>query len=260
MPSRIASLFIAVLFWGVATAPLQSVERITLKGDAKPGFLTGKILVEGADGDLLLLTPEGRTLVVQGQEIAERTNDNKPFQPLKRDDVAKRVLAELPQGFKIYTTANYVICYNTSLAYAQWCGSLFERLNRAFDNYWDNRGFKLKDPEFPLVALIFDGKESYSKFVREELGDATSSIIGFYSPKSNRINMYDLTGVEELHIGNDRGSSSARINQVLSQTAAAPLVATIVHEAAHQLAYNRGLQTRLADNPTWFSEGLAVYF
>ena len=56
------------------------------------------------------------------------------------------------------------------------------------------------------------------------------------------------------------GSSAAHINQVLSQPAAERTVATIVHEATHQLAYNTGLQTRYAGNPMWVSEGIAVYF
>ena len=38
------------------------------------------------------------------------------------------------------------------------------------------------------------------------------------------------------------------------------MVATIVHEATHQLAFNCGLQTRFADIPLWVLEGLAVYF
>jgi hypothetical protein len=37
-------------------------------------------------------------------------------------------------------------------------------------------------------------------------------------------------------------------------------VATIIHEATHQLAYNCGFHERLADIPLWVSEGLAVYF
>ncbi len=34
----------------------------------------------------------------------------------------------------------------------------------------------------------------------------------------------------------------------------------MVHEAVHQLAFNTGLQVRMADNPVWFSEGLSLYF
>ena len=34
-------------------------------------------------------------------------------------------------------------------------------------------------------------------------------------------------------------------------------MATIVHEATHQIAFNCGLHTRLSDCPLWFSEGIA---
>ena len=37
-------------------------------------------------------------------------------------------------------------------------------------------------------------------------------------------------------------------------------MATIVHEATHQLAFNSGLQVRFADVPFWVSEGIAIYF
>jgi hypothetical protein len=37
-------------------------------------------------------------------------------------------------------------------------------------------------------------------------------------------------------------------------------VATIVHEATHQIAFNCGLSARYADIPLWLCEGMAVYF
>jgi hypothetical protein len=72
--------------------------------------------------------------------------------------------------------------------------------------------------------------------------------------------MYDLTGIESLRGAGDRRGSSAQINLVLSRPEAEPLVATIIHEATHQIAFNSGLQTRFADIPLWVSEGIAVYF
>src|SRR4029079_18377404 len=73
------------------------------------------------------------------------------------------------------------------------------------------------------------------------------------------INMFDLTGAEALR-GQQRRGTLRDINQMLSQPAAVPLVATIVHEATHQIAFNSGLQTRYADLPLWLLEGMAVYF
>jgi hypothetical protein len=60
--------------------------------------------------------------------------------------------------------------------------------------------------------------------------------------------------------GGSRRGSIREINQMLSQPAAVPLVATIVHEATHQIAFNCDLQTRYADIPLWLCEGMAVYF
>ena len=51
-------------------------------------------------------------------------------------------------------TKHYVICTSARRQYAQWCGALFERLYLSFHNYWKQRGMKLAEPEFPLVALV----------------------------------------------------------------------------------------------------------
>ncbi len=56
------------------------------------------------------------------------------------------------------------------------------------------------------------------------------------------------------------GHGLKQIAALLMQPEAEPLVATIVHEATHQMSFNCGLQTRFGDNPVWLSEGLAEYF
>ncbi len=50
------------------------------------------------------------------------------------------------------------------------------------------------------------------------------------------------------------------LNQLFAQPAAERTIATVVHEAVHQVAYNGGFQVRLADNPKWVSEGMAMFF
>jgi hypothetical protein len=240
--------------------PVLAVDHVTVMQGEKTVRYSGRLVTEAEDGGLLLLTPDGVLHPFQPGEYVAKSSDEQPFKPWSREEMEKRVLAEMPAGFKVHSTVNYLICYNTSTAYAQWCGSLYERLYRGFRNYWETRGLQLRDPELPLIAMVFDSKISYLRHVREELGDSAESIVGFYSPLSNRINMYDLTGLEGLKLTGQRLSTAALVNQILSQPAAAPMVATIVHEATHQLAYNCGLQTRLADNPVWVSEGLAVFF
>ena len=228
--------------------------------DFREEHISGKLLVTAADGGLLLLSAEGALVTVTPEELVRRSSDSLPFQPLSSEQLASKLLPTLPAGFKVHTTAHYIVLYNTSQAYAQWCGSLYERLYRAFTNFWTRKGVKLSEPEFPLVALVFADAGSYQKYARTELGDAASAIVGYYSLQSNRVTMYDLTGAESLRQPGDQRGSPADINQMLSRPAADPMVATIIHEATHQIAFNCGLQTRYADIPVWLSEGLAVYF
>jgi hypothetical protein len=183
-----------------------------------------------------------------------------PFVPLTSEEMAAKLLAELPDGFAVYPTAHYVICYDTSRAYADWCGRLFERLYMAFTNFFSRRGFELRDPEFPLVAIVFSDRRAYTQFSQAALGSAADSIIGYFDQRSNRMVTYDLTGLEAYVTARSSASTSAQINRILVQPGATRAVATVVHEATHQIAFNCGLHNRYSDCPLWFSEGVAVYF
>jgi hypothetical protein len=238
----------------------ESVDQVTLKRDGKETELSGKVLVTAKDGGILLLAPDGMLWNIEPQEIADHKHDERPFTPLTQSEAGRKALGELPAGFEIYATSHYVICHNTSRAYAQWVGALYERLYAAFTSYWKNRGFKLHDPELPLLVFVFATHDAYTTHVQPELGDNAGSIIAFYSLRSNRVSMYDLTGVESLRRPGDKRGDARQINQMLSRPEAETMVATIVHEATHQLAFNCGLQTRFADIPLWVLEGLAVYF
>jgi hypothetical protein len=250
----------ALLLAAGCVAAAHALEQVTIERDGAQTHVEGKILVESQDGGLLLLSPDGVLWAIQPEEIARRKSDVVPFQLLGREALAKQVLQELPDGFETYDTAHYLICYNTSKAYAQWCGALYERLYRAFFTYWSQRGFDLRDPEAPLVAVVFADRPTYLRFATADLGPGAEAVIGYYNMRTNRVLMYDLTGVEGIAAQSDFPNSAARINQILSQPQAERTVATIVHEATHQIAFNCGFQERYADIPLWVSEGVAVYF
>lgn len=238
--------------------PLSALDYVSFVRADKPMQVSGKLVVEAEDGGLLVLDRAGVLWAVTPAEKTAHTKDELPFSPYDKEALSQQLLNELPSGFRIHTTAHYLIAYNTSQPYAQWCGGLLERLYAAFTNYWEKRDFQLTVPAGPLVALVFDDKNSFSQYGRAELGDATPAIIGYFSLATNRVTMYDLTGIDALR-GSGRGSSAEHINRLLSRPEAERMVATIVHEATHQLAYNCGLHTRYADIPLWLSEGVAIY-
>ncbi len=240
------------------SGPTEAMDHVTVRRDGRQTEVQGRILTTAQDGGVLIQGQDGVLWQVEPKELVKQSSDAAPFKPLAADELAGQLRHTLPAGFKVHQTAHYVVLYNTSPVYAQWCGGLFERLYAAFNKYWKSRDFNLVEPEFPLVAIVFADEQSYLKYCGPDLGAAGKSVIGYFNLRTNRMAMYDLSGVQALGGGRDHGSSAIR--KVLSHPDAERLVATIVHEATHQIAFNCGLQTRLSDCPYWFSEGLAVYF
>ncbi|PQO43339.1 DUF1570 domain-containing protein [Blastopirellula marina] len=254
--ARTSSL-VLVLVCFVAAAAAE--DTLTFRYNDAETTKSGKVIAQG-DSGVILETPDGMMWPILADDLISGKREPGDFQPLDKKALTEKLLAELPPGFEIHETAHYLICYNTSKAYAYWCGSLYERLYRGFVNYWKQRGVELVEPSQPLVAVVFDNKQNYAAYGKEELGDSAGSIIGYYSMHTNRVAMYDLTGADAARAQGSSQRDIARINSILARPEATYLVATIVHEATHQLAYNCGLQVRLADNPVWVSEGLAIYF
>jgi hypothetical protein len=220
----------------------------------------GEVQLEAQDGGMLLLEPSGRLNLVQPEQMRERREEPGGLAVWDQEEMSKALLEELPAGFRIHRTDHYIFCYNTSDAYAKWTAALFERLYRGFYNFWKSRGVELQEPRFPLVALVFEDQKSYLQYAEQELGEAAKSMLGYYHMMSNRVASFDLTGIEGLIAPGQNVDRVELVQRILAQPQAERTVATIVHEAVHQLAYNSGLQVRLADNPLWVSEGLAVFF
>jgi hypothetical protein len=248
-------LILCVGLWSSA----QGMDVVTFREGETTKRIEGRVLISAADGGVLLEGRDGSMWPVTGEQVISREENEMEFTPYTREELKLRLRRELPTGFDFLDTNHYLVAFDTSRVYAQWCAGLYERLYRAFQNYWRKRGVELNDPTYPLVAVIFERQADYMAQSEDELGAAASAVVGFYSLKTNRINTFDLTGTEAVR-GHGRPRTATLINQVLSQPSAEPNVATIVHEATHQLAYNNGLQTRYAANPLWLSEGLAVYF
>ncbi len=240
--------------------PAAAMDSVTYKTENGTRTVQGKVRVTAEDGGLLLLTQDGALERIEHEKLVQRTKDETPFRPFTSDEMAQHVLKELPRGFESLQTTHYVICHNTSRAYAGMCGALFERLYRAFGNFWSYRKFDLHEPDFPLVAVIFSDHDAYVQHAKSELGEAAKLTIGYYSLHTNRMNMVDLTGVANLRARGGRASTTRQIKAMLSQPGAERTLATVVHEATHQIAFNCGLQTRYADIPVWVSEGIAMYF
>jgi hypothetical protein len=237
----------------------RALETVLVNVGGRPKEYVGKVVLEDSVGSMLLETDEGGLIQIMAETIRSRESDSQSLKPLDKEALAERLLYEFGEGFQIHHSKNYVVVYNTTRKYAQWSSSLLERLQKGFLAYWKRKGVNIKDPDKPLAVVIFGDRDSYLRYAKDELGPAAGSAIGYYSLQSNRITMYDLTGMQALRREDTRRGSLSDISEMLSQPEAVPLVATIVHEATHQIAFNSGMQKRFADNPVWIAEGLAMF-
>lgn len=216
--------------------------------------LDARLLVEAADGGLLLEDRAGALWNVTPDRLQAREALPDPVSSFDHDELGRHLKTQLGGDFAIVKTKHYVICTSAPRHYAEWCGTLFERLLRAFLLQWERAGLELHEPAAPLPAIVFATQQQYAAFATRDAGPQLADKAGYYSVRSNCIVLFDLTTA----IGGDAPRSA---DDVSRRVAAAPgNVATIVHEATHQIAFNSGLHTRYADNPMWVTEGMAMYF
>jgi hypothetical protein len=266
MPSALPSLVVLLLAAAgvLAAGPTASAEepadraRLELRVGGTTSTVDAAIVVEAADGGMLLELDDQRYRLVPPGGVAGRRAGPPRAAAESPRAFGQRVLAELPAGFSLLTTRHYVVCFDTSRDYAQWCAALFERLHETFGNFWSQAGLEIVDPPRPLVVVIFADRAAYERHAAGDLGAAADRVVGYYNLMSNRVTTFDLTGTDGLAAGATRPGGAAA--EIMASPAAAGLVSTLVHEATHQMAFNCGMHRRLAPVPLWVSEGIATYF
>ncbi len=251
-------LFVAVLLPDVAAAD-DPLLKITFKPETRAGEPTeertieAKAIVDRGRGGVLALDRAGRLWVITPSMLVSREETDRTFTPFTQAELAEQLRQEFP-GAEVVTTKHYVLVSQAGREFARWAGALFERLMGAFKTHWNRRPLAVGEPEFPLAVVILKDKQTFARYAVEDAGPSSVDALGYYSLLTNRVVMYDLTA----DAAGPRPLTVAEINYKLAlQT---HNVSTVVHEATHQIAFNSGLHTRLADNPFWLVEGMAMYF
>ncbi|MFM9059803.1 MAG: hypothetical protein ACKOSQ_11890, partial [Planctomycetaceae bacterium] len=211
-------------------------ERVSVRDAGGARTLEGAVVTEAADGGMLLELADQRYELLQPAVIAAR-EPLPPPPPEAPRDLGRRILAGLPAGFDVHVTRHYVICFDTSRDYARWAGALFERLHEAFVTYWRRAGLDVGDPGRPLVVVIFADRHDYEQAVLRDVGAGADRVSGYYSFLTNRVTTFDLTAADGLPRPPGRGPSRLG-TEILARPEAEGLVATLVHEATHQMAFN----------------------
>jgi hypothetical protein len=232
----------------------------TNDGAAFTGRLLADYRQEDGKGLTAIQKRDGAIEVIHSEHITEITEAGAPFVPMTQDEVGRELLDDLGSSYNLHLTKHFVIVHRTSATYAVWCGKLFESLYTAFAFYQNQRGFDLREPEFPLIAILLPNRQAFLDYARRDMPSA-EGIAAYFNRNTNRIILYDFSEEETLR-GDLRGKrrTAADIEAFLARPGAAASVTTVIHEATHQIAFNRGLFLRTGPYPLWAVEGLSMFF
>jgi hypothetical protein len=240
--------------------------EIQFKADRPP--LVGELVAETPKYGLLILDAEGQLIplppsAIDGGHpelaIANIREMDGNLIPCPTGELVERVKGLMPQGTKSLATDHFLVCYNTTDVYARWNANLYERMYNGMRRFWKEKGIDLREPRFPMVALIFGSQDEYLEYAKRDFQGAEHTF-GYYTQTTNRLATFDLTGIEGMIPPGTKIQREELITEILSRPEAERQVATILHEACHQIAFNTGLQKRLGDYPLWVSEGMATFF
>lgn len=232
-----------------------------------------------------LLDRDGRLQRVALQSVEKFETVSPRFRPLTAAELRNRMRREFKAPLKVVGTRHYLVCAQG--AKAKGYANIFEQVYRTFRRHFSTRGFKIPEPEFPLVALVFPSWARFEEYCEADGLQVPQGLRGYYLRTSNRVALYDpgdqtnaaLRGrtpstqtprgfamfakqetTPELMTCRPAGAGGLRGNLGFASVVNASLESTIIHEATHQLAFNTGLHSRIGENPQWIVEGLATVF
>ncbi len=209
--------------------------RLTVRGTSVEGTPAA-----WSDHQLMLLGRDGMLSTIAANDVQQYTVVSSNFRPMTQREMRGLLLREFGRSFEVSGTGTYLVVHPTG-QHDVWAPR-FEQLYRAFSHHFSVRGLQIAHPEFPLVAVAFGSREQFVQYAQSLGIKLPPGVVGFYSMLTNRILLYDVTAGNESHTHLNKN------------------VATILHEATHQIAFNSGVHSRLASPPRWLAEGLAMMF
>jgi len=164
--------------------------------------------------------------------------------------------------FAEYSSAHFKITHQAQTGDAENIAVLLELAYERFDNVFTGKGFVLSPPADKLEWICFAKTENFNSYAMSADNRDLSWLSSYYSTKTNKVAIVKPDKIPSLQnpVLHDSGEPGSVLLAINSTPETAGDTAKIMHEAAHQLAFNTGLQKRNVMYPLWISEGLASSF
>ena len=206
--------------------------RATVKGSV----VEGRPLA-WSDSQVRLLARDGSLHDFSPKEAKNAKKTSPKYRPMSDSELRAQLYHEFDGRMEFTSTGHYLVVHPPGAGQA-WA-KRFEQVYRSLLSYVRVRGFRPREPGFPLVAVVLRSEAEYRRFLRSSGTTVLPGALGHYDHYTNRVILYDVTA----------GAGD------WTETAD-----TIIHEATHQVAFNVGVHSRATDMPYWVPEGLAMLF
>ena len=216
---------------------------------------TGRLLAKDKERAILLDRTGRLHDLTLGSVKLQETNRN--FQSLSVMDLRNQLSREFSKELEIGSTRHYLVL--ASAGRASEYAKVFEEQYSTLQRYFKLRGFNLTDPQFPLVAVVFPSQKQFTEYAREEGSKTMANMQGYYSPRSNRVALFE-SNEKSVAVSMIDPLTPAERQMPMFGVTGTELKATMIHEATHQIAYNIGLHSRTGETPRWVVEGMATAF
>jgi hypothetical protein len=195
-------------------------------------------LARGSE-NVIFLARDGRLVEIPASQAEAATAIQGGFRSYSQAEMRGQLIREFGRGYDVSGVGHYLVVHPAGQK-DQWAPR-FEALYRSFVHYFAARGWQLAEPQFPLVAVVYPRQSDFQRQAAAEGVALSSTLLGYYSPLTNRILIYDVT------------AGASGIDWTVNAE-------TIVHEAAHQAAFNTGVHSRFGGCPRWVVEGVGTMF
>jgi hypothetical protein len=216
----------------------------------QPGQFTVELLLRGtrlegtplawSESRVFLLGRDGRLWDFDPGAAEDYHKTASDFRPYPANLLRSRLESELGRAYEVTGTGHFLVAHPRGQK-DQWA-ERFEQMYRSFIAYFNVRGFRLQTPPFPLVAIVWQSKQDFQRYTVRDGLKPQEGTLGYYSLDTNRVTLYDTSAASATAADWQRN------------------YATVVHEAAHQTAFNTGVHNRFSPPPRWVAEGLGTMF
>jgi hypothetical protein len=215
---------------------LRTNQVVRLKTEAEA--ILGRVLAWD-EVQLVLLSDRGALRYIPWSAQTEFQDEPGTLQPISAAFLHNELQQEFGPNFTVRTSAQFVVVQPKSCR-RDWARSM-QQFYGNVQTYCSARQVPMKSPQFPLVAIVLPSRQAMVAYAAKQQDRIGKNFLAYYSLNSNRVLMYDE--------GPDANQQNAALE-----------LATVFHEAFHQVAFNTGLHKRTAAPPLWVSEGMASAF